>query len=122
MAPEMVQGGPIDHRVDIYELGIVLFHMLSGHVPFTGDSPLALAVKHLQEPLPRLHDTNPSIPSAVEFRNTQGYRQKTRRSFHVSARFSKRLPLRYHYVQCSADVCGATFAVRNKFHTRAACF
>ena len=66
MAPEMVQGGTIDHRVDIYELGIVLFHMLSGHVPFTGDTPLAIAVKHLQEPLPRLHDTNPSIPSAVD--------------------------------------------------------
>ena len=66
MAPEMVQGGPIDHRVDIYELGIVLFHMLSGRVPFTGDNPLALAVKHLQEPLPRLHDTNPSIPPAVD--------------------------------------------------------
>ena len=66
MAPEMVQGGPIDHRVDIYELGIVLFHMLSGRVPFTGDNPLALAVKHLQEPLPRLHDTNPSIPPSVD--------------------------------------------------------
>ena len=66
MAPEMAQGGPIDHRVDIYELGIVLFHMLSGHVPFTGDTPLAIAVKHLQEPLPRLHDTNPSIPPAVD--------------------------------------------------------
>jgi len=66
MAPEMVQGGPVDHRVDIYELGIVLFHMLSGRVPFTGDNPLALAVKHLQEPLPRLHDTNPSIPPTVD--------------------------------------------------------
>jgi serine/threonine-protein kinase len=66
MAPEMARGGPIDHRVDIYETGIVLFHMLSGRVPFTGDNPLALAMKHLQEPLPRLHDMNPSIPSAVD--------------------------------------------------------
>ena len=66
MAPEMARGGPIDHRVDIYELGIVLFHMISGHVPFTGDNPLAIAVKHLQEPLPRLHDSDPSIPSAVD--------------------------------------------------------
>jgi serine/threonine protein kinase len=66
MAPEMARGGPIDHRVDIYELGIVLFHMLCGRVPFTGDTPLAIAVKHLQEPLPRLHDTNPSIPPAVD--------------------------------------------------------
>src|SRR5262249_15787022 len=66
MAPEMAKSGTIDHRVDIYELGIVLFHMLSGHVPFTGDSPVIIAVKHLQEPLPRLHDTNPSIPPAVD--------------------------------------------------------
>ena len=66
MAPEMARGGPVDHRVDIYELGIVLFHMISGHVPFTGDNPLAIAVKHLQEPLPRLHDSDPSIPSAVD--------------------------------------------------------
>jgi len=66
MAPEMAQGGPIDHRVDIYESGIVLFHMLSGRVPFTGDTPLVIAFKHLQEPLPRLHDTNPSIPPAVD--------------------------------------------------------
>ena len=36
MAPEMARGGTIDHRVDIYEFGIVLFHMLSGRVPFTG--------------------------------------------------------------------------------------
>ena len=66
MAPEMARGGTIDHRVDIYESGIVLFHMLSGRVPFTGDSPLALAMKHLQEPLPRVHDMNPSIPPAVD--------------------------------------------------------
>ena len=66
MAPEMARGGPIDHRVDIYETGIVLFHMLSGRVPFSGDNPLALAMKHLQEPLPRLHDMNPAIPPAVD--------------------------------------------------------
>lgn len=66
MAPEMAQRDTIDHRVDIYELGIVLFHMLSGHVPFTGSSPLVIAFKHLQESLPRLHPTNPAIPSAVD--------------------------------------------------------
>ncbi len=66
MAPEMARGGTIDHRADIYETGIVLFHMLSGRVPFTGDNPLALAMKHLQEPLPRMHDMNPSIPPAVD--------------------------------------------------------
>ncbi len=66
MAPEMARGEPIDARADIYELGIVLFQMLSGHVPFKGNTPLAVVVKHLQEPLPPLHQINPAIPLAVD--------------------------------------------------------
>lgn len=66
MAPEMVRGEPIDARADIYELGIVLFQMLSGHVPFKGNTPLAVVVKHLEEPLPPLHLLNPAIPFAVD--------------------------------------------------------
>ncbi len=66
MAPEMARGEPIDARADIYELGIVLFQMLSGHVPFKGNTPLAVVVKHLQEPLPPLHQINPAIPSTVD--------------------------------------------------------
>jgi serine/threonine-protein kinase len=66
MAPEMAHGEQIDHRADIYELGILLFQMLSGHVPFTGSTPLIVAVKHIQEPLPSLSQMNPSIPPAVD--------------------------------------------------------
>ena len=66
MAPEMARGEPIDARADIYELGIVLFQMLSGHVPFKGNTPLAVVVKHLEEPLPLLHLLNPAIPIAVD--------------------------------------------------------
>ena len=54
MAPEMLNGEPIDHRTDIYALGIVLFQMLSGQVPFKGNTPFAVATKHLQEPPPSL--------------------------------------------------------------------
>ena len=66
MAPEMVLGEPIDQRADIYELGIVLFQMLSGSVPFKGNTPLAIATKHIQEPLPSLHHLNPTIQPAVD--------------------------------------------------------
>src|SRR5260370_4185725 len=66
MAPEMARGEPIDARADIYELGIVLFHMLSGHVPFKGNTPLAVVVKQLEEPLPPLYLLNPAIPLAVD--------------------------------------------------------
>src|SRR5436305_1787072 len=66
MAPEMALGKVVDYRSDIYELGIVLFQMLSGHLPFTGDTPYAVFTQHLQEPVPLLHTTNPNIPPAVD--------------------------------------------------------
>ncbi len=66
MAPEMIRGGQVDCRTDLYELGIVLFQMLSGTVPFRGDSHFAVLMKHLQEPIPLLHESNPALPSAVD--------------------------------------------------------
>jgi len=66
MAPEMVRGEHTDHRTDIYELGIVLFQMLSGQVPFQGTSPLMIAAKHVQELPPPLYEINPAISPAVD--------------------------------------------------------
>ncbi len=66
MAPEMIRGGQVDSRTDIYELGIVLFQMLSGAVPFQGDPHFGLLMKHLQEPVPLLHSSNPAVPPAVD--------------------------------------------------------
>jgi hypothetical protein len=66
MAPEMAQGQTVDYRADVYELGIVLFQMLSGHVPFTGNTPYAVMIRHVQEPLQLLHQINPAIPPAVD--------------------------------------------------------
>ena len=66
MAPEMASGERIDYRADIYELGIILFQMLSGQVPFTGTPPLSVVMKQIQEPLPPLRQSNPAIPTAVD--------------------------------------------------------
>ena len=66
MPPEMIRSEQIDYRADIYELGIVLFQMLTGYIPFKGDTPLVVAVKHIQESLPALHQINPAIPPAVD--------------------------------------------------------
>ncbi len=66
MAPEMVLGEQIDARADIYALGIVLFQMLSGRVPFQGNTPFAIANKQLQEPPPLLHQIDTNIPVAVD--------------------------------------------------------
>ena len=66
MAPEMAQGDPLDYHVDIYELGIVLYQMLTGHVPFTGSSPYAIVIQHIQNNLPLIHRSNPNVPTAVD--------------------------------------------------------
>jgi hypothetical protein len=69
VAPEMIQGHttePIDHRVDIYEFGVVLFQMLSGDIPFKGSDYWSILLKHIEEPLPLLSPMNPTIPPTVD--------------------------------------------------------
>jgi serine/threonine-protein kinase len=64
-APEQIEGLAIDRRADIYSTGIVLFEMLAGRVPFSGDSPAKQYVKHLTEIPPALHDLDPRISPAL---------------------------------------------------------
>ncbi len=66
IAPEVVQGQPIDARSDIYALGILLFELLNGKPPFTGSSPLNTAMQHVQQSLPSLHKLRPDVPIALE--------------------------------------------------------
>jgi serine/threonine protein kinase len=66
MSPEQAQGKPVDGQSDIYSLGIMLFEMLTGQVPFEADTPLAVLIKHLTAPLPLPRKVNPDIPEPVE--------------------------------------------------------
>jgi serine/threonine protein kinase len=66
MSPEQAQGEKVDGRSDIYSLGIMLFEMLSGQVPFEADTPLEVSVKHLTAALPLPRAVNPDIPELVE--------------------------------------------------------
>ncbi|CAM2955872.1 Stk1 family PASTA domain-containing Ser/Thr kinase [Hathewaya histolytica] len=62
-SPEQAKGTVVDFRTDIYSLGVVLYEMLVGKVPYDGDTPVAIALKHIQEPIIEPRVFNKSIPS-----------------------------------------------------------
>lgn len=65
-SPEQAQGQAVDPRSDLYSLGCVLFEILTGTPPFSGDSPVAIAYKHVQEPVPSMASRGATVPADLE--------------------------------------------------------
>ena len=66
MSPEQGMGQGIDHRSDIYALGVVLYEMVTGRPPYQAETPMAIMIKHIQSPLPPPTKYNPDLPEDVE--------------------------------------------------------
>src|SRR5512141_236066 len=66
MSPEQAQGTEIDGRADIYALGIILFEMLTGQQPYQADTPMAVAIKHITDPVPHIRKINPQLSEGVD--------------------------------------------------------
>ncbi|MFK9092378.1 Stk1 family PASTA domain-containing Ser/Thr kinase [Bacillus salipaludis] len=66
LSPEQARGGMANRKSDIYSLGIVMFELLTGRLPFSGESAVSIALKHLQSETPSVRRWNPNIPQSVE--------------------------------------------------------
>ncbi len=66
LSPEQARGGQANNKSDIYSLGIVMFEMLTGQLPFSGDSAVSIALKHLQTVTPSTKSYNSAIPQSIE--------------------------------------------------------
>ncbi len=65
-SPEQARGGFSDEKSDIYSMGITMFEMLTGRVPYNGDTTVSIAIRHIQDPMPSMRDFVPEIPPSVE--------------------------------------------------------
>jgi hypothetical protein len=103
LSPEQCAGKKVDERSDIYALGVILYQMLTGVAPFTGDTPLAILTQHVNTPPPPMRDACPSIPAAVEWatlralRKDSSERQQTalqlRQEFETAILHPERIPV-----------------------------
>jgi len=66
LSPEQARGAPVDQTSDLYSVGVVLYELLTGQVPFTGDTPLEIAMKHLSEPPRPPSELRPEVPHDLD--------------------------------------------------------
>ncbi len=66
LAPEQLEGQPADPRTDLYALGIVAYELLTGTLPFSGETPMAIAYQHLRDRVPRPSARNPAVPEGLD--------------------------------------------------------
>lgn len=66
MSPEQAQGNEIDGRSDVYGLGVIIYHMLSGQQPYSADTPMGVVVKHITEPVPEILNLIPNLPPEMD--------------------------------------------------------
>ncbi len=91
MSPEQALGEELDARSDQYSLAVMLYELLTGRTPFTGDTPIAVVMGHVSKPLPSARQLNPQIPATVEAVLVKALSKKAVDRYESSGAFSQAL-------------------------------
>jgi serine/threonine-protein kinase len=93
MSPEQAAGSAVDGRSDVYSLGIVAYHMLTGRPPFRGETPQATLYAHMHQPLPDPRGINPALPPAVSTVLAMATAKAPERRYATATAFAQALAL-----------------------------
>src|SRR5260221_1851509 len=91
MAPEQSLGVPIDGRADIYSLGVMVYEMLAGRVPFSAETPMAVILKHINDPVPEITKANPKLPPSVSVVIQRAMAKRPEERFATASDFARAL-------------------------------
>jgi serine/threonine-protein kinase len=81
MAPEVAEGVPASPASDMYSLGIILYELLTGNVPYDSDTPISIALKHAKDPIPPIRAANPGVPKSFETLITKALQKEPENRF-----------------------------------------
>ena len=91
IAPEQARGQAVDEQTDVYSLGCVLYELLAGDVPFEGDNFVAVAMRHVNDPVPSVRDLRPDVPPRLDWAIQQAMAKDHHERFDSMADFAAEL-------------------------------
>jgi serine/threonine protein kinase len=91
IAPEQARGQAVDEQTDVYSLGCVLYELLAGDVPFEGDNFVAVAMRHVNDPVPSVRDVRPDVPPRLDWAIQQAMSKDHEERFDSMADFAAEL-------------------------------